>query len=269
MPGRQNFPPAGAWPVQTNFMFPLNAKNDLPEVLLIDDDLVSREVTATLLTMSGYSVHTADGGEEAVRMVAGGTIKPGVVLMDAQMPGLSGIGLISQLRANSKAPVFALSASEPPREVADAVDGFLLKPFNIDALQELIEGSRPKPERAALDPADPVVNMEVLEQFRKMMPETAVRQIYKAVVVDLGQRIDALTSAIAKGDAAEVRRIGHAIKGGCGMAGAVQVAHLGAMLEAAPLESKDNQLDNSAALLRDLRAAAQGLERMLDAELPA
>jgi len=250
-------------------MFPLNTKNDLPDVLLIDDDLVSREVTATLLTMSGYSVHTADGGEEAVRMIAGGSAKPGVILMDAQMPGLSGAGLIAQLRTDSKASIFAISASEPPHEVADAVDGFLLKPFNIEALQKLIEGSRPKTDAPSLDPADPVVNMEVLAQFRKMMPETAVRQIYKAVVVDLGERIDALTSAIANGDSAEVRRIGHAIKGGCGMAGAVQAAHLGAMLEAAPLESEDNQLDNREALLRDLRVAARGLERMLDAELPA
>jgi HPt (histidine-containing phosphotransfer) domain-containing protein len=75
--------------------------------------------------------------------------------------------------------------------------------------------------------------------------------------------------AIAKGDAAEIRRIGHAIKGGCGMAGALQAARLGALLEATPLNFKDNQLDNSADLLSDLRAAAQGLERMLDAELPA
>jgi hypothetical protein len=53
------------------------------------------------------------------------------------------------------------------------------------------------------------------------------------------------------------------------MAGALQAARLGALLEATPLNSKDNQLDNSAVLLHDLRAAARGLERMLDAELPA
>jgi CheY-like chemotaxis protein len=255
--------------VHTNCMFPLNTASDLPDVLLIDDDLVSREVTATLLTMTGYSVHTADSGEEAVRMIDGGNLKPGVILMDAQMPGLSGAELIAQFRAGANASIFVISASEPPREVSDAADGFLLKPFNVETLHKLIESRRPHSDVPSSDLSDPVVNMEVLAQFRKMMPETAVRQIYKAVVVDLGQRIDALTSAIAKGDAAEVRRIGHAIKGGCGMAGAVQAAHLGAMLEAAPLQPKDNQLDNSAALLNDLRAAAQGLERMLEAELPA
>ena len=40
-----------------------------------------------------------------------------------------------------------------------------------------------------------------------------------------------LEAAIAKGDDAEVRRIGHAIKGGCGMAGAIQAARLGALFE--------------------------------------
>ena len=39
-------------------------------VLLIDDDLVSREVTATVLTMSGYTVHTAVSGAAALEMLA-------------------------------------------------------------------------------------------------------------------------------------------------------------------------------------------------------
>jgi len=269
MPGRQNFRPLGAESVHTNGMFPFSAKDDLPEILLVDDDLVSREVTATVLTMNGYAVHTADKGDEAARMLSDGSCSPGVILMDAQMPGLSGAELIAQLRSNSKASIFVVSASEPPREIADAADGFLLKPFDAEALRKLIDSGKPQREPSGLDPNDPVVNTEVLAQFRKMMPETAVRQIYTAVVSDLGKRIDALTNAIERRDRAEVRRIGHAIKGGCGMAGAVQAAHLGALLEAAPLDPKDNQLDNSAALLRDLRTAARGLERMLEAELPA
>jgi CheY-like chemotaxis protein len=250
-------------------MFAIASQRELPAVLLIDDDLVSREVTATLLTMSGYSVHSADSGEAAMRMLKEGGFSPGVVLMDAQMPGLSGAALIAELRAQSQAPIYAISASELPQDVAAAADGFLLKPFDIENLRKLLEGRKPESRASQLDPTDPVLNAEILAQFRKLMPEPAVRQIYTAVIDDLTKRIDELGVAIAKGDASEVRRIGHAIKGSCGMAGAVQVAHLGALLEATPLGAKDNQLDNSANLLRDLRAAARGLERMLDAELPA
>ncbi len=44
-------------------------QRELPSVLLIDDDMVSREVMATVLTMNGYPVHTAETGEAAVEML--------------------------------------------------------------------------------------------------------------------------------------------------------------------------------------------------------
>lgn len=238
-------------------------------VLLIDDDLVSREVMATVLTMSGYTVHTAVDGAASLTMLACGDFRPGVILMDAQMPGLSGSELIAKLRSSSSARIYVVSGSKPPEELTAAADGLLIKPFTPEQLHNLLDAPKSPPSLTLLDPGDPVVSNEILAQFRKLMPEAAVRQIYAAVVSDLSRRIEALAGAIEHGDTAEIRRIGHAIKGGCGMAGAVQAAHLGALLEAAQGNSQDNQLDNSAILLRDLRIAAQGLERMLEAELPA
>jgi CheY-like chemotaxis protein len=250
-------------------MFELASPKDLPVVLLIDDDLVSREVTATLLTMSGYYVHTAENGAVALEMLAAAKCLPGVILMDALMPGLSGMQLIAELRARSKARIYAISGSKPLPEVIAAADGLLLKPFDAQALQKLFGGQKSESVFSLLDHNQPVVSAEILAQLRKMMPEPAVRQIYAAVVADLSRRIEALAAAIAKRDIAEVRRIGHAIKGGCGMAGALQTAHLGALLESTPLKPQDNQLDNSAILLRDLRAAASALERMLEDEFSA
>ena len=255
--------------MQTRCMLERSNERRLPVVLLIDDDLISREVAATMLTMAGFTVHTAVDGDAALEMLAKEVCRPGAILMDAQMPGLSGIELIAALRSRSSARIYAISGSNAPPEVAGAADGFLLKPFNAEGLSRLIEGCQPEAVPSLLDPNEPVISLEVLAQLRKIMPEPAVRQIYSAVVADLSGRIDALGAAINKGDTAEIRRIGHAIKGGCGMAGALQAARLGALLESTPLNFKDNQLDNSAVLLSDLRAAAQGLERMLDAELPA
>ena len=68
---------------------------------------------------------------------------------------------------------------------------------------------------------------------------------------------------------AEASRIGHAIKGGCGMAGASQAARLGALIEKGARSGSGNHLDNSGVLVGDLRAAARALESMLDPELPA
>jgi CheY-like chemotaxis protein len=256
-------------------MLDLNAQQrNLPTVLLIDDDLVSREVTATLLTLNGYTVHTAVDGAASLELLAGGECRPDVILMDAQMPGLSGAELVAELRARSQARVYTISASKPSAELAASADGFLLKPFDAAALGKLIEGQSAAEVPSFLDPNGPAISAKVLGQFRRMMPEAAVRQIYEAVAADLARRIEKLEAAIAKGDAAEIRRIGHAIKGGSGMAGALQAAHIGALLEALPAEgvsagAKGNYLDNSVALLRDLRTAARNLERMLENGLPA
>jgi CheY-like chemotaxis protein len=238
---------------------------------------------ATVLTMTGYTVHTAAGGEESLELLGNGGCVPTVILLDAQMPGLSGTMLIEQLRARCPARIIAISASNAPDEVFAAADGFLLKPFAADALEKLLGAPEPRttapaaasatssiPEKPALDPSDPVVNPKTLAQLREMMPETAVKQIYQAIVADLNKRLTALEAAIAKGDAAEVRRIGHSIKGGCGMAGAEQAARIGALLQSGVPESANrNQLDNSTALLGDLRIAARNLESMLEQEFPA
>jgi CheY-like chemotaxis protein len=253
-------------------MLSFDDRRKLPTLLLIDDDMVSREVTATVLTMSGYAVHTAEDGAGALEMLAGGECMPEVILMDAQMPGLSGTRLIKKLRARTKARIFAISGSNPPADVAAAADGFLQKPFGAEALDKLLGGD-PVPDvpsnPSRLDQNEPVISPETLAQFRGLMPEAAVVEIYVAVVADLTKRMQALEIAIAKGDDGEVRRIGHAIKGGCGMAGALQAARVGALFEEISGESESNHLDNSMALLGDLRAAARNLERMLEAELSA
>jgi len=128
------------------------------------------------------------------------------------------------------------------------------------------------PAAEGLDPDETIVNPETLAQLREMMPDTAVRQIYEAIVADLARRIAALEAAIAKDDDLEVRRIGHAIKGGCSMAGALQVARMGAVIEGGGIGvtgSGVNHLDNGSTVLRDLRAAAANLQRMLEGEFQA
>jgi DNA-binding response OmpR family regulator len=257
-------------------MLDLGSQQDLLTVLLIDDDLVSREVMATVLTTSGYAVHTAGDGEASLALLDGECV-PGLILVDAQMPGLSGKQLIEELRSRSRACILVISASTAPSEMVAAADGFLLKPLTGEGLQKLLHAHPPKHPPASPphfdvpvpQSADTVVSPETLARLREMMPASAVRQIYAAIVADLNRRIGALEVAIAKGDAAEVRRIGHAIKGGCGMGGAQQAAHLGAMIESGILESRGNQLDNNSSVIGDLRTAARNLESMLEAGFPA
>ena len=245
-------------------MFRNGANHEAPVILLIDDDMISREVTATLLTMRGYTVHSADDGATALTLLGRNTLAPQVILMDAQLPGMHGVELIRALRIHASASIYVISGSEGERDVIEAADGFLLKPFGADALGQLIDGRTPQVASALPNASEPILNLETLARFREIMPEAMVREVYAAVASDLKQRSEALYDAIAEGDANTVRRIGHAIKGGCGMAGVKEAARLGALLE-----SESDQLDNSASVLLDLREATRSLERMLEVEFPA
>lgn len=242
-------------------MLDIDTSRELPTVLLIDDDMISREVIATILTLNGYTLHTAESGTASLAALDGGICIPQVILADVQMSGLSGLDLVKELRMRSKALIFAVSGSEPPASLKASVDGFLLKPFGPEALQKLLDGRSPKPIEAHLSPDVPVISLETLSQFRQMMPESTVREIYGTVLSDLGKRVSALETAIAAGNAVEVRRIGHTIKGGCGMAGVMRASRLGALLEA-----ESDQLNNSDSIRLELEAAAEGLKRMLEVE---
>lgn len=245
-------------------MLGIGEKHELPTVLLIDDDLVSREVIATVLTLHGHMVHTAETGDDAVEMLRSGSVSPGVILMDAQLPGLSGVDLIAQLRKHRSTEILLISGSTPSEDLMRAADGFLMKPFTPEDLKRVLGEHASKPRADQVEPAEPVVNPETLAQFRQLMTESTVREIYAAVVSDLHKRTAALEEAIHQGDSEQVRRIGHAIKGGCGMAGATEAARLGDRLE-----SNSDQLDNCADALQELYSATKRLERMLEREFPA
>ena len=283
-----------------------------PTLLLIDDDLVSREVLATVLTMSGYAVHTAASGGEGLRMVETGQCEPDAILMDTLMPGLSGVELIAGLRLRSRAMVIAISASMIPPEVRAAADGTLQKPFGNKELQPILEGfakselrdqaqvlyesamerleassrkmeeirlalenaelpvapERPVLERIPSHTESEIINPVTLDQMRSLMPETAIEEIFRAVVADLESRSMQLEKALESGDQEALRRIGHSIKGGCGMAGASEAARLGRELERLASEGEIgvNEVDNGAHWVEDLRAATLRLRRMLDTE---
>ncbi|MDR3740450.1 MAG: response regulator [Terracidiphilus sp.] len=235
-----------------------------PTVLLIDDDMITREVIATILTLSGYTLHTAEDGDKAVELLERHEVQPQVVLVDVRMPGLNGIPLVKAIRSQSTAAIYAISGSEPPADLLAAVDGFLMKPFAPESLQKMLDEHNRKPEDLAASDDAPVVSVKILGQFRQMMPDASVREVYASVVADLRRRADALEVALAKGDAQAVRRIGHTIKGGCGMAGAQQAARIGALLEA-----EGDELGNSRRLREALVQATENLERMLNVEFPA
>jgi len=72
--------------VDTTSMHDFENERDLPTVLLIDDDPFSRDVNAMMLTLDGFTAHTAADSAASLKLLTSGECVPGVILMDVQMP---------------------------------------------------------------------------------------------------------------------------------------------------------------------------------------
>ncbi|MCX7192668.1 MAG: response regulator [Proteobacteria bacterium] len=116
--------------------------NELPIILLVEDDDFAAKVTATLLA-SKYVVHHVENGQEALNFVAHQT--PDLMLLDVSMPGLSGYEVCRTLRndpAIEKFPIIFLSGliSEEDRLAGFEAGGddYLSKPVSAAELQQKI-----------------------------------------------------------------------------------------------------------------------------------
>jgi CheY-like chemotaxis protein len=81
-------------------------------VLLADDSVVEREALAHLLRQAGYQVDEADDGEAAILFLK--RQLPDLLLLDLQMPGTDGFGVLSYIQKQKKDfPVILLSGLPP------------------------------------------------------------------------------------------------------------------------------------------------------------
>ncbi|GIF87795.1 DNA-binding response regulator [Catellatospora chokoriensis] len=118
------------------------------DVMVVDDHPMWRDGVARDLTDAGYTVVAAVGeGAQAVRI--GPSVRPDVVVLDLQLPDLSGVDVIRGLvAALPQVRVLVLSASGEQQDVLDAVKagaaGYLLKSAAreefLDAVRRTAEG---------------------------------------------------------------------------------------------------------------------------------
>jgi CheY-like chemotaxis protein len=117
----------------------MRRRRSQPLVLLAEDFEDARELYRDYLEFSGFAVHTAGNGREAVDLAL--SLLPDVILMDASMPVLDGWQATRELKANPATkhiPILALTAHafDDARREAKSVgcDGFVTKPCLPDDL---------------------------------------------------------------------------------------------------------------------------------------
>lgn len=101
-------------------------------VLVVDDDVLVRDVVGRYLSRAGYQVTVAGDGEHALR--AARANPPDLVVLDLMLPGVSGLEVCRRLRAAGPVPVVMLTAlgEEEDRIVGLELgaDDYITKPFS-------------------------------------------------------------------------------------------------------------------------------------------
>ncbi len=100
------------------------------------------DLVASFLRREGFVVEEANSGTEVIAVLADG-LRPDIVVTDVQMPGLSGLAVLSHMKQHhSRVPVILMSgfATACLRESARArgAVGVLAKPFTTLELRELV-----------------------------------------------------------------------------------------------------------------------------------
>src|SRR5688572_5745480 len=118
--------------------------------LVVEDDHDIGEVVRTILARAGLRVIVVTDGQEAFDHIASRE-RPDVVVLDLMLPSLTGIQLLQQLRqfrAFDDIPFVALTALELPEAERRPFDGYLTKPFEAKALEDMVDGVLARPRVA-------------------------------------------------------------------------------------------------------------------------
>jgi two-component system, OmpR family, KDP operon response regulator KdpE len=105
-------------------------------VLVVDDEPQIRRVLRSTLTARGYEVHDARTGEDALESIRESRFD--LVLLDVNMPGMSGLATCRQIRAGSEVAIIMLTVSDSEEDKVAALDAgaddYVTKPFGTPEL---------------------------------------------------------------------------------------------------------------------------------------
>jgi DNA-binding NtrC family response regulator len=149
-----------------------------PRLLIVDDDPSVAPIVERLARPLGFAVTYIDNGRDAIERMP--SLRPDVVMIDLQMPELSGIDVLKSMRAADADCQAILMTGNPSVDTAiEAVKAgaldYLSKPFDFDRLKERLVGVRDSiTRREALMDVDADVAARL--EFHGLIGRSAVMQ---------------------------------------------------------------------------------------------
>lgn len=113
-------------------------------ILVVDDQAGIRALLAEALSVLGYQVQPAASGPEALACLD--RTLPDLVLLDMNMPGMSGLETLRELRRSYQTlPVLMITADETDASVNRAaelgISGWISKPFELEDLYHQVQSA--------------------------------------------------------------------------------------------------------------------------------
>lgn len=138
------------------------------KILIAEDDPAIRELVALHLDGSKYVVVFAGDGEEALLQF--NVEKPDLMLLDIQMPKMSGLEVCQHIRGCSLIPIIFVSSRGDDQDIIAGLelgaDDYVTKPFNMKVLLARIEANLRYPNRD-LDDTEIIRNGELEFDYKK------------------------------------------------------------------------------------------------------
>jgi len=111
--------------------------DQIPRVLVVDDELNIRELVQVALKFHGFAVTLGATGKEALALAGSG--KPDLIVLDVMLPDIDGFEVCRRLRAGGdEVPVIFLTARDATTDAVTGLtlggDDYITKPFSVDAL---------------------------------------------------------------------------------------------------------------------------------------
>lgn len=247
---------------------PVLSKTGTPlRVLLAEDNPVNQLLALTLLGKRGHRVTIASDGREAVLAYEREPFD--LVLLDLQMPELSGFEVASQIRARqrdngTRVPIVAMTAratkGDRERCLSAGMDGFLAKPIQAAELFAAVEQAN-APVADAKGPSEPpAATGEPFDAARALArvagDRALLRELAEILKSDAPKRLAEIRRAAAEGDADALSRAAHALKGALATFAAAESHALAAHLEDA---GERCELDGAAEICERLQRALSSL----------
>jgi CheY-like chemotaxis protein len=149
-------------------------------ILCIEDNPVNYRLVQRLLSQEGFEMHWAEEGTAGLDLAL--QVKPDLILMDINLPGLSGFELTTKFRNYPEfkdIPIIALTAktqrSDRETALVAGCNGFIPKPIDpftfVSQVENYLEGHQERLDKSTEDRALRKFNVHLLEQLEQQLHE--------------------------------------------------------------------------------------------------